>query len=56
MSELMLTVTKTLECDVLVLGGGVSGISAGVCAARKGMKVVIVDRNGCLGERQQQVW
>lgn len=49
MSELLLSVTKTMECDVLVLGGGVSGISAGICAARKGMKVIIADRNGCLG-------
>ncbi len=49
MKELTLSVTQVLDCDVLVLGGGVSGISAAVCTARKGMKTILADRNGCLG-------
>lgn len=37
------------ECDVLVIGGGSSGVSAAVAAARKGAKTVLVERNPLLG-------
>lgn len=37
------------ECDVLVIGAGVAGISAAVAAARNGMKTMLVDRDGCVG-------
>jgi succinate dehydrogenase/fumarate reductase flavoprotein subunit len=35
---------STLTADVLVLGGGISGCHAAINAARKGAKVVIVDK------------
>jgi len=35
--------------DVLVIGGGVSGSMAAIAAARKGVKVTLVERGGCLG-------
>lgn len=35
--------------DVLVVGGGCAGISAAVCAARHGAKVLLAEANGCLG-------
>lgn len=35
--------------DVVVLGGGSAGVAAAVAAARKGLKVVIVERNSFLG-------
>ena len=35
--------------DVLVIGGGVSGTMAAIAAARKGVKVTLVERGGCLG-------
>lgn len=35
--------------DVLVLGGGSAGVAAAVAAARKGLKVVIIERNSFLG-------
>lgn len=35
--------------DVVVCGGGPSGIAAAVQAARQGLKVALVDRNGCFG-------
>ena len=35
--------------DILVAGGGVSGVSAAVCAARQGKKVLLVERAGALG-------
>jgi succinate dehydrogenase/fumarate reductase flavoprotein subunit len=43
-----------VECDVLVVGGGVSGCWAAIGAARKGAKVVLVEkgnpiRSGCVG-------
>lgn len=35
--------------DVLVIGAGASGLMAAVAAARLGMRVLLVDRNGYLG-------
>lgn len=35
--------------DVVVCGGGFSGFSAAYSAAREGAKVLIVEKNGCLG-------
>jgi hypothetical protein len=37
------------QCDVLVVGGGPSGISAAIGAARTGVDTVIVEKYGCLG-------
>jgi len=37
------------ECDVLVAGGGVSGVAAALGAARSGADTVLVERSGCLG-------
>ena len=42
-------VARTYTCDVLVVGGGVSGISAAICAARMGVSVLLAERDGCLG-------
>lgn len=38
-----------LSCDVVVVGGGGSGLSAAVRAAQKGAKVIIVEKMDCLG-------
>jgi len=35
--------------DVVVLGGGAAGIAAAVAAARKGLSVVLIERNSFLG-------
>jgi hypothetical protein len=37
------------QVDVLVVGGGPAGVSAAVCAARKGAHTMLVDRYGYLG-------
>ncbi len=37
-----------VECDLVIVGGGPAGLSAGIYAARSGMKAVIVER-GLLG-------
>ncbi len=37
------------NADVVILGGGSAGVAAAVAAARKGLKVVIVERNAYLG-------
>ena len=37
------------DVDVLVAGGGIAGVAAAVCAARRGAEVLIVERYGYLG-------
>jgi hypothetical protein len=37
------------EVDVVVCGGGTSGVSAAVCAARMGLKVVMIERTASPG-------
>ena len=48
-NEINLPVTRTFDCDVLVIGGGPAGLSAAICSARKGAKTILAERNGCLG-------
>lgn len=49
MKQICMQVKRTYLCDVLVIGGGVAGISAAICAARNGAKVILAERDGCLG-------
>ena len=42
-------ITREYACDVLVVGGGLAGIAAAVCAARQGASVILAERDGCLG-------
>ncbi len=35
--------------NIVVAGGGLSGVAAAVSAAREGMEVLLVERSGCLG-------
>ncbi len=49
MKEVLFSVKKEYHCDVLVVGGGVAGIAAAVCAARNGANVILAERDGCLG-------
>ena len=37
------------ECDVLVAGGGVAGISAALAAARQGARVILIEKQFMLG-------
>ena len=46
---LKLEIKKQFACDVLVVGGGVAGLSAAVCAARNGADVILCDKGNCLG-------
>ena len=39
--------------DVVVLGGGSAGVAAAVAAARKGLQVILIERNAFWVERQQ---
>jgi hypothetical protein len=48
-SEPERTIPVRYEVDVLVVGGGSSGIAAAVSAARLGASVLLVERNGYLG-------
>lgn len=49
MSKLTLDVTKEINCDVLVVGGGCAGIAAAVCSARHGADTVLCEQYGFLG-------
>ena len=44
-----INVIREHKCDVLVAGGGVSGFSAAVNAARKGADVILCEANGLIG-------
>lgn len=37
------------QCDVVVVGGGPSGMAAAACAAKAGAKTLLIERYGCLG-------
>lgn len=43
------------EVDVLVVGGGPSGIAAAMASAREGVKTMLVERYGCFGGVISQV-
>lgn len=45
----MQSVTKTMYCDVAVIGGGVGGCAAAVELARRGLHVIIFDKGVSLG-------
>ena len=35
--------------DLIVAGGGLTGVAASVAAARGGLSVLLIERSGCLG-------
>lgn len=41
--------TNIMETDVLVIGGGAAGTIAAISAARRGLDVVLIESQGCLG-------
>lgn len=49
MNTVTLPITNEYTCDVLVVGGGVTGFSAAVCAAREGANVMLFESTGALG-------
>jgi flavin-dependent dehydrogenase len=36
--------SKAMECDVLVAGAGVAGVAAAVAAARRGRRVILIEK------------
>lgn len=42
-------IKKERRYDVTVIGGGPSGVCAAICAARMGVKVLLVEKGNCLG-------
>lgn len=49
MAQITLDIRKEYDCDVLVVGGGVTGFSAAVAAARGGARVILCENGGVLG-------
>ena len=41
--------TSAVPCDVLVVGGGIAGVTAAISAARAGAKTVLLEKLGFLG-------
>ena len=42
--------TRNYEYDIVVVGGGPAGLSAGWSAAKKGVKVAILERDEAIGQ------
>lgn len=38
-----------LHYDLIVAGGGMAGVGAAVAGAREGLRVLLIEKNGCLG-------
>lgn len=49
MKSIELAVVRSLDCDVLVCGGGCAGIGAAIAAARSGSRVILAEADGYLG-------
>lgn len=49
MKSISFPINKRYETDVLVIGGGPAGFAAAVCAARNGARVMLCEKEGCLG-------
>ncbi len=47
--KITLDVNKVYDCDLLVCGGGVSGISTAISAGRSGLNVILIESGNCLG-------
>lgn len=50
-----MTNLKSLDCDLLVIGGGIAGVTAAVEAAEMGKTVVLVEKEHYLGGRVVQM-
>ncbi|MBQ1945529.1 MAG: FAD-dependent oxidoreductase [Clostridia bacterium] len=49
MNAISFPVNKHYDTDVLVVGGGTAGFAAAICAARSGAKVMLCEKDSCLG-------
>ena len=45
----MQPVRKDLFCDLAIIGGGVGGCTAAICAARRGLHVIMFEKGVSLG-------
>ena len=45
----MQNITRTIYCDVAVIGGGVGGCAAAIEASRRGMRTVLFEKGVSLG-------
>jgi hypothetical protein len=48
-SETQREIPVIAECDIVVVGGGPSGVAAAVAGARMGASVILIEKNGFLG-------
>lgn len=49
MQSVTFPINKHYDTDVLVIGGGPTGLAAAICAARNGARVMLCEKEGCLG-------
>ena len=52
MNTITLPITNEYSCDVLVVGGGVTGFSAAVCAAREGDEAAVMLTRFCVEDNE----
>lgn len=56
MTRAIRTVSSSISCDVLVIGGGAAGIAAASAAGRAGARTVLLERYGFLGGLASAAW
>ena len=49
MKNVVFDIPITLNCDVLVVGGGPAGIAAAIASARHNAKTILLEQYGCVG-------
>lgn len=43
----MLNIHKTVDTDILIVGGGIGGLMASICAGEQGLSTIVAEKAQC---------